>query len=46
MNLTGVRQAFESIKVQLEADLSIAVASVPAIAIMKMSAFAEPALRA
>jgi predicted nucleotidyltransferase len=41
MNLTGVRQAFQSNKVQLETDLSIAVASVPAIAIMKMSAFVD-----
>jgi predicted nucleotidyltransferase len=41
MNLTGVRQAFQSSKVQLEVDLSIAVASVPAITIMKMSAFVD-----
>ena len=39
MNLTGVRQALQSSNVQL--DLSIGVASVPAIALMKMSAFVD-----
>jgi predicted nucleotidyltransferase len=41
MNLTGIRQALQSSKVHLAPDLSIALASVPAIALMKMSAFVD-----
>jgi len=41
MNLTGIRQGLQSSKVQLTPDMSIAVASVPAIALMKMSAFVD-----
>lgn len=41
MNLTGIRQALKSSKTHLGPNLSIAVASVPAIALMKMSAFVD-----
>lgn len=41
MNLTGIRQGLQSSKVQLTPDISIAVASVPAIALMKMSAVVD-----
>jgi len=41
MNLTGIRQGLQSSKVQLAPDISVAVASVPALALMKMSAFVD-----
>ena len=41
MNLTGVRHALQSSKTQLASDLWIAVASVPVIVLMKMSAFVD-----
>ena len=41
MNLTGVGHALQSSKIQLASDLWTAVASVPAIVLMKMSAFVD-----
>lgn len=41
MNLTGIRQALQSSKVHFASDVSVAVASIPAIALMKMSAFVD-----
>jgi predicted nucleotidyltransferase len=41
MNLIGIRQGLQSSKVQLAPDVSVTVASVPALALMKMSAFVD-----